>query len=348
MGYMQKTVSARLYRWLFELAEGQGYDRRALGRSIGIDQSVLDAPDGRISADKHVRFLKLTAHWPLATTSMQPDVAGLLWPFPELAGVVCNSGTLREALRHYVKYRDLLGNVDWVLMQETSDRMAFDYVLEGEGRATSCALGNFATLTSVARFYDPSSRISEVRVSGAPSDGYAIWNEALGTRISYYQSRNRLVLFSNVLDMPFERFNETLSGIHVRAAARMREQIRGSGSFAKTVAEQLRDWLHDGSESASVASLQHRLCDELGISRWTLLRRLKAEDAQFRDLLVQARVGEARALLLQTRLPISEIADRMQFGSISAFSRFFTRTSGVAPSRFRAGKWSASSSDEWE
>lgn len=123
MELRQKTVSAALYRWLFELAERQGYDRRALGRAIGIDETVIDAADGRVSGDRHVRFLKLAENWPLADEVFQPDIEMRLWPFPDLAGVVCNSGTLREALRHFVKYRDLIGNVDWILMQETSDRM---------------------------------------------------------------------------------------------------------------------------------------------------------------------------------------------------------------------------------
>jgi AraC-like DNA-binding protein len=348
MELRQKTVSATLYRWLFELAQRQGYDRRALSRAIGIDETVIDAPDGRVSGDKHVRFLKLTERWPLADEVFQPNVEVRLWPFPDLAGVVCNSRTLREALRHYVKYRDLIGNVDWVLMQEIGDRMAFDYVLEGEDRATSSALGNFSTLASIARFYDPSSRICELQVAGAQPHRYAAWNDAFNMRIANYQSHNRLVIFSDRLDVPFERFNGVLAAIHLRAATSLREQIRDSRSFAKTVTQHLRDWLHDGSDNQSIASLQQRLCDELEISRWTLLRRLRAEDVPFQDLLIQARMGEARALLLQTRLPISEIADRVHFGSVSAFSRFFTRTAGIAPSRFRTAKWHALSNDELE
>jgi AraC-like DNA-binding protein len=345
MELRQKTVAATLYRWLFELAQRQGYDRHALGRAIGIDDTVIDAPDGRVSGDKHVRFLALTEGWPLADGAFQPDVEVRLWPFPDLAGVVCNSRTLREALRHYVKYRDLIGNVDWVLMQETSDRMAFDYVLEGENRATSCALGNFSTLASIARFYDPCSRICELQVAGAQPQKYAAWNDAFGMRLSCYQSHNRLVIFSSRLDVPFERFNDVLAGIHLRAATRLREQIRDRSSFGKVVARHLRDWLHEGADDQSIASLQQRLCDELEISRWTLLRRLRAEDISFQDLLTQARLGEARALLLHTRLPISEIADRVHFGSISAFSRFFTRTAGVAPSRFRTGECHPLSND---
>src|ERR1700744_3183311 len=222
MELRQKTVSAALYRWLFELAEQQGYDRRALSRMVGIDEPVIDAPDGRVSGDKHVRLLKLAESWPLADTVFQPNVEVRLWPFPDLAGVVCNSRTLREALRHYVKYRDLIGNVDWVLTQETRDRMVFDYVLEGEGRTTNCALGNFATLVSIARFYDPSSRICELTVTGTQPHRYAAWSEAFAARIECFQPRNRLIVFSNRFDLPFERFNGVLAGIHLRAAASLR------------------------------------------------------------------------------------------------------------------------------
>jgi AraC-like DNA-binding protein len=221
-------------------------------------------------------------------------------------------------------------------MHETSDTIAFDYVLEGEDRSASCALGNFAMVADLARFYDRSTRVEEVSLSGAPLNAYASWDEALGARIEYYQFRNRLVLRSDELDAPFVHFNQTLAGIHLAAADQTRQRIRCRSSFAQMVEQQLAEWLSDPSNDRSQENLQERLCERLAIPRWAFQRRLQAERAQFGDLLTQARAKEAQHLLLQTRLSINEIADRMNFSSNSAFTRFFVRTCGSAPSRFRA------------
>lgn len=332
----QKSISARVYRWFIEQAETNGYDRSALCRMLGIDESALDSADARVSGDRHVQMVRMVAEWKMTGEPLADGIAGWLRPFPELAGVLCNCATLREALQRYVGFRDLIGNVDWVLMHEAPGRVAFDYILEGEGRAASCALGNFGMLAGLARFYDPSVRVAEIAVVGAPLAAHAAWGEVLGARADYDQPRNRLVFESANFDRPFVQFNETLAGIHLYAATNARQRIRGRTSFAQTVERQLGDFLREDLDDAEQESLQQRVCDRLSISRWTLQRRLHAERVQFSDLVTRVRISQARHLLLQTRLPIGDIAERMHFASPSAFSRFFTRACGIAPSQFRS------------
>lgn len=338
MELLQKTVSARVHRWFLDRAEQNGCDRRVVCRTVGISEDSMDASDARVAGDKHLRMVKMAADWARSVEPPQQGIAGWLQLFPELAGVVCNCRTLREALRRLVEYRDLIGNVDWFVMHEAGDTIAFDYVLEGDGRSASCALGNFAMVADLARFYDRSMCIGEVGLSGAPLNAYSSWDEALGARIEYYRSQNRLVLTSDLLDAPCVHFNQTLAGIHLAAATRTRQRIRGRASFTQMVEEQLREWLSAPFDDISQEKLQERLCEQFAISRWAFQRRLQTERVQFCDLLTQARVREARHLLLETRLPISEIADRMHFSSNSAFTRFFVRACGSAPSRFRAEK----------
>jgi AraC-like DNA-binding protein len=55
----------------------------------------------------------------------------------------------------------------------------------------------------------------------------------------------------------------------------------------------------------------------------------------FRGLLRKYRLDGARALLLNTRLSVGEIAIRCGFGNHSSFTRLFTTTYGCSPSRWR-------------
>ena len=73
----------------------------------------------------------------------------------------------------------------------------------------------------------------------------------------------------------------------------------------------------------------------LGLSERTLKRRLQDEGTTFSALLAQARSGQARALVADGDLPLTQIAERMGFSDLSSFSQAFKRWFGVAPSVLR-------------
>ncbi len=56
------------------------------------------------------------------------------------------------------------------------------------------------------------------------------------------------------------------------------------------------------------------------------------------DYINQMLLTEASYLLLQTSLPIIEIADRLHFSESASFTRFFTRMKGINPRKYRMGK----------
>ena len=68
------------------------------------------------------------------------------------------------------------------------------------------------------------------------------------------------------------------------------------------------------------------------------LRRVfrEAMGVSFGQFMLQARINHAAALLHETRLSISEIAEASGFESLYAFSRAFKRSTGQAPTVFRA------------
>ncbi len=66
-----------------------------------------------------------------------------------------------------------------------------------------------------------------------------------------------------------------------------------------------------------------RVAAHLGMSRRTLHRRLAAAGgASFTQLLDETRLGLARKYLAAGRYSLTEIAERLGYGSLSAFSRW--------------------------
>ncbi|MEO5578194.1 MAG: helix-turn-helix transcriptional regulator [Sphingomicrobium sp.] len=71
---------------------------------------------------------------------------------------------------------------------------------------------------------------------------------------------------------------------------------------------------------------------ELGVSRQTLYRRLRAEGTTFEDLLDRLRHRLALRYLRDERLSVKAAAYRLGFSEPAAFSRAFKRWTGASPS----------------
>ena len=78
-----------------------------------------------------------------------------------------------------------------------------------------------------------------------------------------------------------------------------------------------------------------RVARELGMSRQTLYRRLKAEGVTFEEILDAKRRSLAIRFLGIHRLSVKAAAYKLGFSDPAAFSRAFKRWTGVSPSLFR-------------
>lgn len=79
----------------------------------------------------------------------------------------------------------------------------------------------------------------------------------------------------------------------------------------------------------------HRVARQLGMSRQTLYRRLKAEDVTFEEILDAKRRQLAIRYLGFDRISVKGAAYKLGFSDPAAFSRAFKRWTGSSPSEFR-------------
>jgi AraC-like DNA-binding protein len=70
---------------------------------------------------------------------------------------------------------------------------------------------------------------------------------------------------------------------------------------------------------------------ELGVSRQTLLRRLKAEGTTFEQTVDELRRTFALTCLTSRRLPVKQVARETGYSDVTAFSRAFKRWTGRSP-----------------
>lgn len=79
-----------------------------------------------------------------------------------------------------------------------------------------------------------------------------------------------------------------------------------------------------------------RVARDLGLSRQTLYRRLKAEGVTFEQLLDGLRHRVAVRLLRDEQMAVKQASWRLGFSDPAAFSRAFKRWTGTSPSEARA------------
>lgn len=99
--------------------------------------------------------------------------------------------------------------------------------------------------------------------------------------------------------------------------------------FRKNVETAIEPLLASGEVSIG------RVARELGMSRQTLYRRLKAEGVTFEEILEAKRRSLAIRYLGINRYSVKVAAYKLGFSDPAAFSRAFKRWTGVSPSGFR-------------
>jgi len=80
--------------------------------------------------------------------------------------------------------------------------------------------------------------------------------------------------------------------------------------------------------------------EELGLSKTTLKRKLGSMETSYSEIVEQVRFDLARQMLLNTEVPISEIALDLGYRHPANFTRAFKRISGLSPITYRSGMYS--------
>jgi AraC-like DNA-binding protein len=82
-------------------------------------------------------------------------------------------------------------------------------------------------------------------------------------------------------------------------------------------------------------ALLAKVAQDLGMSSWTLHRRLRGLNVSFSDLLRGTRRQLALRYVAEPHIPLTEIALLLGYSELSAFSRAFHQWAGMSPARYR-------------
>lgn len=161
----------------------------------------------------------------------------------------------------------------------------------------------------------------------APRDG-ALYREVFGSHVQFDAEQHAMAFPASWLSLPVDGADPTLR----RDVELLVEDYwaRICPGFVERAVRTLRSRVVCGDASLEAVA------ECLGLTPRTLNRRLSAEGRTFRQLANEARSVVAQQLLTGTRMSVTSIALALDYADASAFTRAFQRSTGLAPSEWRA------------
>ena len=133
--------------------------------------------------------------------------------------------------------------------------------------------------------------------------------------------QNRRTLSQNTISLLFLTLIEQASHFHVSGS-----------SYEQNLILRLLNYIDTEYQTATL----HAFANDQGEDIYTLSRLIKKKTSRtFKDLLVEKRLHQAEYLLVNTSLPIADIALSVGYENTSYFHRIFRQTYGISPREWR-------------
>jgi AraC-like DNA-binding protein len=327
------TIAASGVRALMELAVSKGADRCSLAERSRIDPADLKDRDNRIPFAKYVALMK-------AAQKMCNDPALALHFGEAVDGAEISishhigAPSIAEAMAIVNRYAALTVEVD----QGSSDRYVFSrsggqlWLIDTRRNANDfpeLTESSFARMICTMRpFLGDKQLLKAVHVTHAAPSYRAEYDRIFRVPVVFESDKNALLMDDALLRFKPPLQRTYVSEVLTARAEELLEKLESSKSMRGRVERLLMPSLKDGDVSMDA------IASELGLSRQTLFRKLKAEGVTFEKVLDELRHKMALHYLSGKKSSVSQTAHLVGFSDPASFSRAFKRWTGSSPRGF--------------
>ncbi len=156
-----------------------------------------------------------------------------------------------------------------------------------------------------------------------------VYEEKLGCPVTFGAPVYAVRMPRTLLDTPCLTADPLAWRTAVRECEHWLSQMESGGAMS----QRIRNFL---LESDGAYPTLEELAGEFAMSRRTLIRKLKAENTSYQELLDEVRQELAAWYLLNTDTPVERVAEKLGYRDTSNFSRTFRRWFGETPREMRA------------
>ncbi|MDV7888914.1 AraC family transcriptional regulator [Pseudomonas aeruginosa] len=327
------TVLASAATGFEAFVESQGADiEQVLGRA-GLPRGLASHPSSSIPLSSYCRALdeaaRATQNDNLALwygDQFQPQSFGLM------GYLAISSPTLGYALQRLQERFPIHQQYSYVRLTETSDLCHLEYQICDSSvvsRRHDAELSLCMFLNIMRHALSSHWAPLEVHFQHAKPEAWQEHRWVFGAEVKFGQTHNALVFKGDVLTKVMPGADPNLQLVICQALDALAATRPTVGSLAQLVKMQIIDMIQDGVPPLDVVA------NRLNIPSWTLHRRLSREDVSFKFLVEEVRKELVPILMRQQPLTISELAIKLGYSEVSAFSRAFQRWHGVSPKHWQ-------------
>lgn len=314
-----------------DLARQQGLDPSQLLMAADLSDINLQQPDGLIRYGKFLRLLNLSA-----AQSGDPSFGlqlGLLQGvsvFGPLLYLIRHAPTVGSALEELQLNFHLHMGAARVEIQRIGERVQLSYHIfddqkEGVVQGAELAIGVGIQLMRAicGNHWCLSGVLFQHRQQGSLKN----YRKLLGVTPRFNRNVTALVFPADLLEIRLNEADHQLQSLirqHLATLERLTDQ-----ELPDYVASLLCNMLDRGRVTVDDVARY------MAMSRRTLQRRLTACGTSFQEVLDTTRKNLAQRYLRDSSLQMTQLADLLGYGDLSAFSRAFSRWFGVSPTQWK-------------
>ncbi|MGP8305498.1 helix-turn-helix domain-containing protein [Vibrio sp. YIC-376] len=298
-----------------------------------INKLNLTNPNGRIPYQQSKDFIIKTTEYNRYIYKDFSSVSGLYDVFPQLFNLCLNESNALNAVNSFLNYRFIMGDSDSCQMEVSDDSICIEYSNTDPSAPMNSSIGHFLLIRDImSKYVDDID--CKLMFDGSVSLNKRLTNDQFESNCIFEQNKNQMIIKSSSLLKKNNTFNEFLYGLQKNNVEQIRKQLQVVNNFSSSV-KGIIEKLIEEKYLISDLSLLDEVCHKIGVSRWTLNRKLNAEKTSFSELSKDIKVEKACLLLVSTDKSISEISELCGFSSQSNFTKFMRKNHDMSPVQYR-------------
>ncbi len=311
-------------------AQHRRVDIAPLLARAGIAPALLESPLARISQRQYadlIRALRRALRDELWGLLSQPLAPG---SFGQCMRQLVRTGTLEEAVRDGFAFYHLLLDDFMPRLVVRAGVAQVQFVARGAPDARL----DYGIKAFMLFFFNSASwlvarRIPLLGVDYTSGMSSSDTSRVYQVPVRHAQQHVGLSFEARWLELPVVQSPQSLREFLAGSPANLIVKYRDTSSLTDRIRRLLRKRL--GTELPSLEEVG----EALAVTPQTLRRRLRDEGRGFQQIKDELRRDAAIEFLLQTQLPLLDVANRVGFSEASTFHRAFKQWTGVAPGEYR-------------
>jgi len=330
MAGMVLAVSSRA---LLDSCNRLGIDTAVLVAGAGIDRSVLDDPDGYLTADQ-VRELWRRAYQASGDPDLALHAAEALQfgAYRVIDYLAASAPTVGAAIEHACAYFPIINSAVRLPIERKNGEFAIGVTHLDDPTALTRPYVEYTFATFFLRVRQATNvRFPLARVDLAfPAPASVAEHERIFECPVHYDAKESAFHVARAAwETASGRADPVLFGVLSDHARILGQKVPTEPTQVREVRQAIVEQLKGGAPSLE------RTAKQMAMSPRTLQRRLRDHGVSYADLLDMTRADAAKSYLSDRQISVAEVAYLLGFAEQSSFNHAFKRWTGKAPGEYR-------------